>query len=144
MAVGHYICSHQLLDKVSQRTVMLISCLQTQQYIIIGFLPLCRSPLCNTSYLVSLGLWLHMAILYFMVNIYLQVRTFLFFFNTHIFIFVLFFLYCFLGFCGFLFCFVLFFVFRDRVSLYSPGCAGTHSVDQASFKLRNQPPECWN
>jgi hypothetical protein len=38
------------------------------------------------------------------------------------------------------FCFVLFFVmviylfilfFRDRISLCSPGCPGTHSVDQA-------------
>jgi hypothetical protein len=24
-------------------------------------------------------------------------------------------------------------VFRDRVSLYSPGCPGTHSVDQAGL-----------
>jgi hypothetical protein len=39
-----------------------------------------------------------------------------------------------------LFClFVLFFVFRDRVSLYSPGCPGTCSVDQAGLKLRNPP-----
>jgi hypothetical protein len=30
-------------------------------------------------------------------------------------------------------------VFRDRVSLYSPGCPGTHSVDQAGLKLRNSP-----
>jgi hypothetical protein len=37
-----------------------------------------------------------------------------------------------------LFCF-LFFVFRDRVSLCSPGCPGTHSVDQAGLKLRNPP-----
>jgi hypothetical protein len=29
--------------------------------------------------------------------------------------------------------------FRDRVSLYSPGCPGTHFVDQAGLKLRNQP-----
>jgi hypothetical protein len=36
-----------------------------------------------------------------------------------------------------LFCFVLF--FRDRVSLYSPGCPGTHSVDQAGLELRNPP-----
>ena len=27
----------------------------------------------------------------------------------------------------------------DRVSLYSPGCPGTHPVDQASLKLRNPP-----
>jgi hypothetical protein len=31
------------------------------------------------------------------------------------------------------------FVFRDRVSLCSPGCPGTHSVDQAGLKLRNRP-----
>jgi hypothetical protein len=31
-------------------------------------------------------------------------------------------------------CFVLFcFAFRDRVSLYSPGCPGTHFVDQAGL-----------
>jgi hypothetical protein len=36
------------------------------------------------------------------------------------------------------FCFVLF-VFRDRVSLCSPGCPGTHFVDQAGLKLRNPP-----
>jgi hypothetical protein len=28
-------------------------------------------------------------------------------------------------------------VFRDRVSLYSPGCPGTHFVDQAGLELRN-------
>jgi hypothetical protein len=36
------------------------------------------------------------------------------------------------------FCFV-FSVFRDRVSLYSPGCPGTHFVDQAGLELRNLP-----
>jgi hypothetical protein len=36
-----------------------------------------------------------------------------------------------------LFVFFGFFVFRDRVSLYSPGCPGTHFVDQAGLKLRN-------
>jgi hypothetical protein len=30
-------------------------------------------------------------------------------------------------------------VFLDRVSLCSPGCPGTHSVDQAGLKLRNLP-----
>ena len=30
-----------------------------------------------------------------------------------------------------------FFFFIDRVSLYSPGCSGTHSVDQAVLRLRN-------
>jgi hypothetical protein len=34
---------------------------------------------------------------------------------------------------------LLLLVFRDRVSLCSPGCVGTHSVDQASLKLRNPP-----
>jgi hypothetical protein len=29
--------------------------------------------------------------------------------------------------------------FRDRVSLYSPGCPGTHSVDQAGLEPRNLP-----
>jgi hypothetical protein len=33
---------------------------------------------------------------------------------------------------------VCLFVFRDRVSLCSPGCPGTHSVDQG-LKLRNLP-----
>ena len=31
------------------------------------------------------------------------------------------------------------FVFRDRVSLCSPGCPGTHFVDQPGLKLRNPP-----
>jgi hypothetical protein len=35
------------------------------------------------------------------------------------------------------FCFV--FVFRDRVSLCSPGCPGTYCVDQAGLELRNPP-----
>jgi hypothetical protein len=39
-----------------------------------------------------------------------------------------------------LFCFVLFCsVFWDRVFLCSPGCPGTHSVDEAGLKLRNPP-----
>jgi hypothetical protein len=36
-------------------------------------------------------------------------------------------------------CFVCLFVFRDRVSLYSPGCTGTNFVDQAGLELRNPP-----
>jgi hypothetical protein len=28
---------------------------------------------------------------------------------------------------------------RDRVSLYSPGCSGTHSVDKTDLELRNPP-----
>jgi hypothetical protein len=35
-----------------------------------------------------------------------------------------------------LFCFL---VFRDRVSQCSPGCPGTHSVDQAGPELQNLP-----
>jgi hypothetical protein len=35
--------------------------------------------------------------------------------------------------------FYVFFVFWDRVSLYSPGCPGTHFVDQAGLELRNLP-----
>jgi hypothetical protein len=35
--------------------------------------------------------------------------------------------------------FVFVFVFQDRVSLYSPGCPGTHFVDQAGLELRNPP-----
>jgi hypothetical protein len=50
-------------------------------------------------------------------------------------------------------CFVLFcFVFRDRFSLCSPDCPGTHFVDQAGLELRNLPasapppptPQCWD
>jgi hypothetical protein len=33
----------------------------------------------------------------------------------------------------------VFLVFRDRVSLCSPGCPGTHSIDQAGLELRNLP-----
>ena len=33
----------------------------------------------------------------------------------------------------------LFFVFQDRVSLYIPGCPGTHFGDQAGLELRNPP-----
>ena len=49
-----------------------------------------------------------------------------------------------LGFCFVLFvCFWVFFVFvfvfGDRVSLCSPGCPGTHFVNQAGLKLRNLP-----
>jgi hypothetical protein len=35
--------------------------------------------------------------------------------------------------------YAVFFFFRDRVSLYSSGCPGTHFVDQAGLKLRNPP-----
>ena len=35
--------------------------------------------------------------------------------------------------------FFLSLVFRDRVSLYSTGCPGTHSVHQAGLELRNLP-----
>jgi hypothetical protein len=33
----------------------------------------------------------------------------------------------------------LFLFFQDKVSLCSPGCPGTHSVDQAGLELRNLP-----
>jgi hypothetical protein len=40
----------------------------------------------------------------------------------------------------FFFSFCLFVCFfRDRISLCSPGCPGTHSVDQAGLELRNPP-----
>jgi hypothetical protein len=41
----------------------------------------------------------------------------------------------------FIYLFIYLFIefFRDRVSLCSPGCPGTHSVDQAGLKLRNPP-----
>jgi hypothetical protein len=35
--------------------------------------------------------------------------------------------------------FLFLFFFRDRVSLCSSGCPGTHSVDQAGLELRNPP-----
>ena len=35
-------------------------------------------------------------------------------------------------------------VFRDRVSLCSPGCPGTHSIDQAGLELRNLPASASN
>jgi hypothetical protein len=37
--------------------------------------------------------------------------------------------------------------FQDSVSLYSPGCPGTHFVDQAGSNseiLLPLPPECWD
>jgi hypothetical protein len=39
----------------------------------------------------------------------------------------------------FLFIFVFVFVLQDRVSLCSPGCPGTHFVDQAGLELRDPP-----
>jgi hypothetical protein len=36
----------------------------------------------------------------------------------------------------FVFCCFVFLVFRDRVSLCSPGCPGTHSVDKAGLELK--------
>jgi hypothetical protein len=38
-----------------------------------------------------------------------------------------------------LICFSFFLFVWDRVSLYSPGCPGTHFVDQAGLELRNLP-----
>jgi hypothetical protein len=45
------------------------------------------------------------------------------------------------GLCLFVCLFVCLF-FLDRVSLCSPGCPGTHSVDQAGLELRNPPHLC--
>jgi len=42
-------------------------------------------------------------------------------------------------FCFLFLFFVLFVCFQDRVSLCSPGCPRTHSVDQAGLELRNPP-----
>jgi hypothetical protein len=40
----------------------------------------------------------------------------------------------------FFFSLLFFFLFfQDRVSLCTPGCPGTHSVDQADLELRNLP-----
>jgi hypothetical protein len=67
-----------------------------------------------------------------------RVRHFhLFFFGLVGFFLLLLLLFLVFGFLVFLFfCFL---VFRDRVSLCSPGCPGTHFVDQAGLKLRNPP-----
>jgi hypothetical protein len=51
-----------------------------------------------------------------------QIKTFSFYFILFIYLFI-----------------YLFLVFRDRVSLYSLGCPGTHFVDQAGLELRNPP-----
>jgi hypothetical protein len=39
----------------------------------------------------------------------------------------------------YLFIYLFILVFRDRVSLYRPGCPGSHFVDQAGLKFRNLP-----
>ena len=39
----------------------------------------------------------------------------------------------------FFFFFFFFLVFQDKVSLYSPVCPRTHSVDQDGLELRNPP-----
>jgi hypothetical protein len=43
------------------------------------------------------------------------------------------------GFWGVVLFVCLFVCFQDRVSLFSPGCPGTHFVDQAGLELRNPP-----
>jgi hypothetical protein len=48
-------------------------------------------------------------------------------------------LFCFGFVWGFLLFVCLFVCFQDRVSLCNPGCPGTHSVNQASLKLRDPP-----
>jgi hypothetical protein len=52
-----------------------------------------------------------------------------------------------ISFTLYLFLFVGWLVSQDRVCLYSPGCPGTHSVDQAGLELRIHlplPPNCWD
>jgi hypothetical protein len=39
----------------------------------------------------------------------------------------------------FIYLFIHFCFFQDRVSLYSPGCPGAHFVDQAGLELKNLP-----
>jgi hypothetical protein len=57
--------------------------------------------------------------------------------NAQVVSFILFlFFFGFVLFCFVLFCFVLFF---ETVSLYSPGCPGTHFVDQDGLELKNPP-----
>jgi hypothetical protein len=53
--------------------------------------------------------------------------------------FIYLFIYLFILRQGFFFLFFIFLVFRDRVSWCSPGCPGTHFVDQAVLELRNPP-----
>jgi hypothetical protein len=43
----------------------------------------------------------------------------------------------------FIYLFIYFLVFRDGVSLCSPGCPGTHSIDQAGLELRNSPASAY-
>jgi hypothetical protein len=50
-----------------------------------------------------------------------------------------FFFFFFFLFFFFFFFFFFFLVFLDRLSLCSPGCLGTHSVDHAVLELRNLP-----
>ena len=52
---------------------------------------------------------------------------------------VLFLFFCFCFWVVFVLVFLFCFVFQDRVSLNSPGCPGTLSVDQAGLELRNPP-----
>jgi hypothetical protein len=57
-----------------------------------------------------------------------------------LFLFLFLFLFPFLFFLSlFLLLLVVVVVFQDRGSLCSPGCPGTHSVDQAGLELRNPP-----
>lgn len=37
-----------------------------------------------------------------------------------------------------------FVVFREQASLCSPGCPATHTIEQASFKLKDPPASTWN
>jgi hypothetical protein len=42
------------------------------------------------------------------------------------------------------FLFIFCFVFQDRVSLCSPGCPGTHSIDQDGLELGDPHTEIWD
>jgi hypothetical protein len=58
-------------------------------------------------------------------------------------------LFCFDLFVFVLFCFVFVFVsfYQHSVSLYSPGCPGTHSIDQDGLNSEigmSLPPKCWD
>jgi hypothetical protein len=53
---------------------------------------------------------------------------------------ILLFIYLFIYLFGFIWIYLfIYLVFRNRVSLCSPGCPETHFVDQAGLELRNPP-----
>jgi hypothetical protein len=46
---------------------------------------------------------------------------------------------CYVMLCYVMFCLFVYLFFRDRVSLYVPGCPETQFVDQVGLELRNPP-----